>query len=90
MASQSLAVLLTQPIWPCGCSPAHIPDLRPTFPLLLLLLLPLPHAGLVGLAGVLVNWLYSVFFIVAELWGAVAISMLFWWVGRNRGGVRAG
>ena len=30
------------------------------------------------MAGMAVNWLFSLFFVVAELWGAVAISMLFW------------
>jgi len=34
--------------------------------------------GLVGLAGMVINWSYSLFYVVAELWGAAAISMLFW------------
>lgn len=38
------------------------------------------RAGLVGLAGMLVHWSFSLFFIMGELWGGVAISLLFWWV----------
>ncbi|GAX78096.1 hypothetical protein CEUSTIGMA_g5538.t1 [Chlamydomonas eustigma] len=34
--------------------------------------------GLVGLASIAVNWLYSLFFVFGELWGGVAISLLFW------------
>ena len=37
-----------------------------------------PCAGLVGLASMGVYWTFSLFFVVAELWGGVAISMLFW------------
>lgn len=36
------------------------------------------HTGLVGLAGMIVNWSYSLFFCIGELWGGVAISLLFW------------
>jgi len=39
--------------------------------------LPAP-TGLVGLAGMVVHWSYSLFFIMGELWGGVAISLLFW------------
>jgi ATP/ADP translocase len=46
-------------------------------PLLLLLLLCL-GAGLHGLLKVVGNWTYSLFFCMAELWGAVVISVLFW------------
>jgi AAA family ATP:ADP antiporter len=35
-------------------------------------------AGLAGLATMVVNWTYSLFFIMGELWGGVAISLLFW------------
>jgi ATP/ADP translocase len=47
-------------------------------PLLLLLLLVV-----VVVLQVLSNWSYALFYVVSELWGAVAISVLFWWV---RGG----
>jgi AAA family ATP:ADP antiporter len=36
--------------------------------------------GLHGLLKVVGNWTYSLFFCMAELWGAVIISVLFWWV----------
>ncbi len=35
-------------------------------------------AGLAGLVALLRNWTYSLFYIMAELWGSVAISLLFW------------
>lgn len=35
-------------------------------------------AGLHGLLKVVGNWTYSLFFCMAELWGAVVISVLFW------------
>ena len=35
-------------------------------------------AGLHGLVGVVTNWTYSLFFCLAELWGTVVISLLFW------------
>ncbi len=40
----------------------------------------LPHwpIGLHGLLKVVANWVYSLFFCFAELWGAVVISVLFW------------
>lgn len=34
--------------------------------------------GLHGLLKVMGNWTYSLFFCMAELWGAVVISVLFW------------
>lgn len=36
------------------------------------------RAGLHGLLKVAGNWTYSLFFCMAELWGAVVISVLFW------------
>ncbi|CAL8465241.1 g4776 [Coccomyxa elongata] len=39
---------------------------------------PLLPIGLHGLLKVVENWTYSLFFCVAELWGAVVISVLFW------------
>jgi len=35
-------------------------------------------AGLNVIASMLAHWTYSLFYITAELWGGVAISMLFW------------
>ncbi len=35
-------------------------------------------AGFKGLIAVLRNWTYSIFYIMSELWGSVAISLLFW------------
>ncbi len=34
--------------------------------------------GLGGLIAIVRNWTYSTFYIMAELWGSVAISLLFW------------
>lgn len=34
--------------------------------------------GLHGLVAVYGNWTYSVFYILAELWGSVVLSLLFW------------
>jgi len=34
--------------------------------------------GLGGLIAIIRNWTYSTFYIMAELWGSVAISLLFW------------
>lgn len=36
------------------------------------------RTGLHGLLKVAGNWTYSLFFCMAELWGAVVISVLFW------------
>ena len=41
-------------------------------------LAPVVPAGLHGLLKVVEHWTFSLFFCVAELWGAVAISVLFW------------
>jgi len=41
-------------------------------------LAPVVPAGLHGLLKVIEHWTFSLFFCVAELWGAVAISVLFW------------
>lgn len=35
-------------------------------------------AGWHGLAAACQNWMYSLFYILAELWGSVALSLLFW------------
>lgn len=35
-------------------------------------------AGFAGLISVIRNWTYSLFYIMSELWGSVAISLLFW------------
>uniref|UniRef100_A0A7S3FD44 ADP,ATP carrier protein n=1 Tax=Prasinoderma singulare TaxID=676789 RepID=A0A7S3FD44_9VIRI len=35
-------------------------------------------AGFAGLIAVVRNWTYSIFYIMAELWGDVCISLLFW------------
>jgi AAA family ATP:ADP antiporter len=35
-------------------------------------------AGLGGFISVIRNWSYSLFYIMAELWGSVGISLLFW------------
>lgn len=37
----------------------------------------LPH-GFMGLIAIFRNWSYSLFYIMAELWGSVALSLLFW------------
>lgn len=34
--------------------------------------------GLAGLVAIFRNWTYSLFYIMSELWGSVAISLLFW------------
>lgn len=34
--------------------------------------------GLSGLVGCLRNWTYSVFYILAELWGSAVLSLMFW------------
>jgi hypothetical protein len=34
------------------------------------------------LVKICANWTYTLFFVLGELWGSVAISLLFWWVGR--------
>ncbi len=34
--------------------------------------------GWVGLAAAYENWMYSIFYILAELWGSVVLSLLFW------------
>ncbi len=34
--------------------------------------------GFGGLVAIFRNWTYSLFYIMAELWGSVAISLLFW------------
>ena len=34
--------------------------------------------GLKGLIAILRNWSYSLFYIMSELWGSVALSLLFW------------
>lgn len=34
--------------------------------------------GCMGLIAIYRNWTYSVFYILAELWGSVALSLLFW------------
>eukprot|EP00882_Tetradesmus_deserticola_P025181 GHRQ01027644.1.p1 GENE.GHRQ01027644.1~~GHRQ01027644.1.p1 ORF type:complete len:275 (+),score=129.90 GHRQ01027644.1:32-856(+) len=41
-------------------------------------LAPSVPVGLHGLLKVVGNWTYSLFFCMAELWGAVVISVLFW------------
>jgi AAA family ATP:ADP antiporter len=35
-------------------------------------------AGLSGLVALFRNWTYAIFYIMSELWGSVAISLLFW------------
>jgi AAA family ATP:ADP antiporter len=35
-------------------------------------------AGWHGLAAAYQNWMYSIFYILAELWGSVVLSLLFW------------
>lgn len=35
-------------------------------------------AGLSGLVALVRNWTYALFYIMSELWGSVAISILFW------------
>ena len=35
-------------------------------------------AGLMGLVAIIRNWSYSLFYIMSELWGSVALSLLFW------------
>lgn len=34
--------------------------------------------GWIGLAASYENWMYSIFYILAELWGSVVLSLLFW------------
>ncbi len=34
--------------------------------------------GFMGLIAIFRNWTYSLFYIMAELWGSVALSLLFW------------
>lgn len=34
--------------------------------------------GLAGMVAIFKNWTYSLFYIMSELWGSVAISLLFW------------
>ncbi|MBM3198444.1 MAG: NTP/NDP exchange transporter, partial [Chlamydiae bacterium] len=34
--------------------------------------------GFYGLVAIFRNWVYALFYIMAELWGSVAISLLFW------------
>lgn len=34
--------------------------------------------GLMGLIAIMRNWTYSLFYIMSELWGSVALSLLFW------------
>ena len=34
--------------------------------------------GLMGLVSIIRNWTYSLFYVMSELWGSVAISLLFW------------
>lgn len=43
-----------------------------------LLLLGLQPESLGCFVKVAANWCYSLFFILGELWGSVAISLLFW------------
>ncbi|KAL6763616.1 TLC ATP/ADP transporter-domain-containing protein [Haematococcus lacustris] len=57
-------------LYPCAAQlhPTHMLDsLRTALP-----------DGFAGLAGMLVHWSYSLFFASGELWGGVAISLLFW------------
>lgn len=35
-------------------------------------------SGFAGLVAIFKNWTYSMFYIMSELWGSVAISLLFW------------
>lgn len=35
-------------------------------------------SGFMGLISIFRNWTYSLFYILAELWGSVALSLLFW------------
>jgi len=35
-------------------------------------------AGLKGFVAIIRNWSYSLFYIMAELWGSVALSLVFW------------
>ncbi len=35
-------------------------------------------AGMSGLVAIFRNWTYSLFYVMSELWGSVAISLLFW------------
>ncbi len=35
-------------------------------------------AGFMGLIAVFRNWMFSLFYILAELWGSVVLSLLFW------------
>jgi len=36
------------------------------------------YPKLLGLIGIARNWTYSLFYIMSELWGSVALSLLFW------------
>eukprot|EP00884_Botryococcus_braunii_P005587 jgi/Botrbrau1/15029/Bobra.320_2s0006.3 len=46
-------------------------------------LAPMLPTGLHGLLKMIENWTYSMFFCVAELWGSVVISVLFWSLANN-------
>ena len=35
-------------------------------------------AGFKGLVALFRNWTYALFYVMSELWGSVAISLLFW------------
>lgn len=35
-------------------------------------------AGFIGLIAILRNWTFSLFYVMSELWGSVALSLLFW------------
>ena len=35
-------------------------------------------AGMSGAVGMLRNWIYTLFFVLGELWGDVVLSLLFW------------
>lgn len=39
--------------------------------------------GWIGLAAAYENWMYSIFYILSELWGSVALSLLFWGFANN-------
>ncbi len=64
------------------------PGLHPTA--LMESVMPSWPVGLHGLLKVAGNWVYSLFFCFAELWGAVVISVLFWWVARRLYGLGPG
>lgn len=46
-------------------------------------LAPMIPTGLHGLLKMIENWTYSLFFCIAELWGSVVISVLFWSLANN-------